>query len=318
MNTDLEAGQRICVTGGSGFIGSHLVEQLIQAKHEVLSVGRTEGPSPGKCEWAKADIRSPHEIGQILRAFKPHVVYHLAALPDARESAQHMRDCVATNTVGTLNTFEAAADAGASLFVFGDSTKTYGNGNVPYRARQPESPICSYALAKAAGWRLCQMAAEGREIQICGIRPTFIYGPRQKSGLIQYVHDCFRRGEPVRLQGGKQTRDLLYVGDAVQAFIRVLHSPRAWGLSIPIGGGEERAVSDWCHAILEAFGSDLGVIEGADALRSTEIWRSYCDNLEASELLGWAPATGLLDGLRKVYPELPIGEAEFLLTKGAI
>lgn len=300
------AEHRVAVVGGSGFIGSHLVKRLESAGHPVLIVSRGSVPREAlgrssETALESVDIRSQAQISAALTKFRPATVYHLAAVADARESAAHMRSCMAVNAVGSLNVFEAAVEAGASLFVYGDSSKNYGNGPVPYRSDQGDAPICSYAVAKSAAWQLIQIAAAIHSISVCSIRPTAVFGPGQNFGLVQHVYDSARRKEPIRLQGGRQTRDFLYVRDAVEAFYRVMESPQAWGSAIPIGGGRELRIADWCREILEALESKVEVMEGAETARPTEIWRSYCDNSDALELLGWTPKYTFAQGIREMY-----------------
>lgn len=296
---------RVVVVGGTGFIGSHLVDRLEHAGHPVLVLSRrssaAERAHAATTQFATVDIRLPEPVADLLAEFRPKTVFHLAASPDGKETPAHMRECVAVNTIGTMNVFEAAVSAGASLFVFADSSKTYGNGEVPYRSYHPLDPACSYAVAKAAAWQMVRIAAMERGIATCGIRPTIVYGPRQRFCLVQHVYECYLRGEAVKLQGGEQTRDLLYVKDAVEALYRVMDSPKAWGHAIPIGGGHELSIGEWCRAILGHFGSNLEVIEDAEKPRPTEIWRSFCDNAEARELLGWQPVHSLGQGLTELY-----------------
>jgi UDP-glucose 4-epimerase len=301
---------RIAVVGGTGFLGSHLSEHLVARGHEVLVVARSLRrvgclPSHPRLSFAAADIVERASIDRVLREFRPGVVYHLACEPDAAESEEHLRACLESNALGTVNTLHAAISGGARLFVFADSSKVYGNGPVPYRLDQPEDPICSYAIAKAAGWRLSTLLAAGGNVNIVGLRPTFIYGPRQNFNLINYVEQTVGKGKPIRIQGGRQTRDLLYVEDAVCCFECVMHSPEAWGRSLPIGGAHEISVLDLTREILVALGSDLEVIQDPETVRPTEIWRSFCDNADIRRYTGWTPRINLQEGLRRTFVSTP-------------
>jgi UDP-glucose 4-epimerase len=124
-----------------------------------------------------------------------------------------------------------------------------------------------------------------------------VYGPRQNWNLITHVADCARKGVSIRLQGGSQTRDLLYVDDVVRAFVAAAVHKEAWGHAIPLGGGQEITVEALCRKILQVVESDIAVDSHSEKPRATEIWRSHCDNLEAKELLGWTPQIGLTEGL---------------------
>lgn len=298
--------KKVAVVGGTGFLGSHLVEHLLSTGHQVLAVSRgvrRVNPLPDHplLTFEAADICDRASIHAALRTFHPEVVYHLACEPDGGESPDHIHACLDSNTRGTVNTLLATIASDASLFVFADSSKVYGNGPVPFRSTQPEDPICSYAIAKAAGWRLCSLLASRCNVKIVGLRPTFIYGPRQNFNLLTYVEQSARNNQPIKIQGGSQTRDLLYVKDAVLCFAAMMEAPRAWGRSIPIGGGFEINTHDLCREILSVLGSDMEIHGDSKAIRQTEIWRSYCDNAEICEVAPWSPRVSLREGLHLTF-----------------
>ncbi len=298
-------GRRMAVIGATGFIGSHLTEHLVRLGAKVLAVARTEARRANleavadNCRFALADIRDRESIGTCLREFKPDTVFHLASNVDAEESFEQLRSSIENNTAGTANVIEAASRAGATVLVYADSCKVYGNGPVPYRRTQPEAPICSYAVGKAAGWQLCQVASAMTGMAVANVRSTSTYGPRQSPGLLGYVADCVRRGEPVRLMGGSQTRDLLYVEDAARALAAAAAEPVAWGQAVPVGGGCELSVVEICREAVSVLGGRVEVVADAQPPRVTEIWRSWSDNVEAREILGWSPAVSLREGLRR-------------------
>jgi nucleoside-diphosphate-sugar epimerase len=299
------AGRRMAVIGATGFIGSHLTEHLVRNGADVLAVARSTRrlqnleAVASDCRFALSDILDRDSLGAALGEFKPEVVFHLAADIDAGETFTHMAASLESNAIGTANVLEAASSAGSAVFVYADSCKVYGNGPVPYRQAQPEAPICSYAVAKAAGWQLCRLVGTLTGMAVCGLRSTFTYGPRQNPNLITHARDCVARGVPVRLLGGSQTRDLLYVDDAVRAYVAAATQPAARGCSVPIGGGRELSVVEICREVVSLMGSRIEVIAGAQQPRLTEIWRSYCDNAEAKDLLGWSPAVSLSEGLSR-------------------
>jgi len=303
--TTLLTGRRVAVIGATGFIGSHLVERLVADGAEVLAIARTRdrldhlSAVRHACAVALCDITAGAHVRRLLHMFRPDTVFHLAAHPDAAESFAHMSTCLQVNTLGVVNVLDAAAESGARLLVFGDSCKVYGNSGVPYGVATPARPICSYAVAKAAAWQLCLVAAASSPLRVVGLRPTFVYGPRQTWNLITYIQSCVAAGRPVSLQGGSQTRDPLYVADAVDAFVAAASRPEAHGQAIPIGGGMEISVADLSDRVLATLGSSLRPVIGGDAPRPTEIWRSVSDNHDALALLRWRPRVTLADGLRR-------------------
>ncbi len=295
----------MAVIGASGFIGSHLTERLIREGAEVLALIRSFSrvgnlaSTSADCALAVCDICDRDQIVGVMRRFKPEIVYHLAGHPDANESMAHIAECMRVNGVGAANVLEATRDCGSRLLVYGDSTKVYGNGPVPHRGDGPVQPICSYAIVKAAAWQLYALATSFSDLKVVGLRPTFVYGPRQNRNVITYVRECAIAGRPIRLQGGSQTRDPLYIDDAVDAFVSAAVTPEAWGHSIPVGGGHELTVSSLCAAVLTAINASVPIVPDAEKERSTEIWRSYCDNTEAERLLAWRPRTSLPEGLTR-------------------
>jgi UDP-glucose 4-epimerase len=299
------AGRRCAVVGATGFIGSHLTECLVRSGAEVLAVAHTTcrlrhlAAVAEGCRFVLSDILERDSIATTVREFRPEVVFHLAADHDAGETFSHMTAALAANAVGTANVLDAAAGAGASLLVYADSCKVYGNGPVPYRSEQPEAPICSYAIGKAAGWRLCRLSSALTGLAVVSVRATCVYGPRQNANLVTHVRDCALASRPVRLLGGSQTRDLLYVDDAVAAFVTAATTPSAWGGIVPIGGGCELTVCEIARRVACAISSPIEIVSGQEPPRLTEIWRMHSDNAEARELLGWSPQVSLDEGLAR-------------------
>jgi dTDP-glucose 4,6-dehydratase len=304
------ADERVAVIGGTGFIGSHLVECLLELGASVSVFARGTHPIEnlarvsGRCHFCPIDIVPDRQalcaaIGQV----NPRVVFHLASAPDAAESFSQMVNCAHQNVIGTVQVLEAASLAGTEVVVYADSSKDYGNGPVPYRSTQRDAPVCSYAISNTAAWNFCRLASSMTGMAVCGLRPTFVYGPRQNWNLIAYVAACVRENRPVRLQGGTQTRDLLYVEDAVRAFVAAAIEKKAWGKVTPIGGGREVKIHRICKEALKVLGSDLPIVAEAEKPRLTEVWRSYCDNAEARKLLRWSPVVGLSQGLERTLAQ---------------
>lgn len=299
------AARRVAVIGGTGFIGSHLTERLVAEGAEVLAVGRSTSHLTslaavrGDCTIAVVDICDADAMIRMMRRFRPEVVFHLVSHPDGGESFVHLSEGLRINGLGVINSLQAAVASGTEVFVYGASAKDYGNTHVPYRASQAAAPVCSYAIVKSAGWELCRLVSTFTSLRTVALRPTFVYGPRQGRNVLTHVHDCVNAGRPVRLMGGEQTRDPLYIDDAVAAFVAAATSPAAHGHAIPIGGGQELTVAALCEAAVKALGASMPVVRGAEPPRSTEIWRSCSDNADAFRLLGWQPRVALAEGLAR-------------------
>lgn len=305
MNTIDMTGTRALVTGAGGFLGSHLVEQLTRLGASVMGVSRSRGNldllPPDICAFAPCDLRDHEVVTRVCRGFRPDIVFHLASQRDAKEGYSQARDCVEGNLIATLNILDAACESGASAFIYGDSCKVYGDSEVPFCESLPMKPLSSYAATKAAGWQYCLLYGRLHGTSVVSIRPTIIYGPRQPFNLITLVAECVMTGrQEIRLDGGSQTRDPLYIDDAIEAFILSgASATQLAGRVINIGGGHEITIAELARETLRTLGSDLPVVCDDSRRRLTETQHSYCDNCESLQLLGWSPRTNLREGLRR-------------------
>jgi len=311
------AGKRTLVIGGGGFLGSHLVERLIESGAVVGALARRRGKLAGICEGARCvfmacDLHDAEQTRRAVAGFAPQIVFHLAARPDANEDFNQARAAIETNLIGTLNALEAFRLCDGELFIYGDSVKVYGDGGAPYRSAMPLRPLSSYAIARAAGWQLCELYRRVHGLAVVSVRPTLIYGPRQGHNLISFVVDStLARSGEIRLDGGDQTRDPLFIDDAGEAFLAVAaRGAQLAGSIVNIGGGEERTVAEIARLIVELMGGDTPVVINPQRRRPTETQRSYCDNVEAAVWLGWQPRTDLRAGLRETITYLLRQRAE--------
>jgi nucleoside-diphosphate-sugar epimerase len=314
-------GCRVAIVGATGFIGSHIAERLVELGAEVLAIARSTTRLQNLAgvysyiRFAKIDITQRNSATKLFLEFRPQKVFHLASHPDSTESFEQMRISLLQNTEAVLNVLEASAAAKVETFIFGDSSKVYGNTSGLYAEDLPDNPHCSYAIAKAAGWRLCKLySALQPEAKVVGLRPTMVYGPRQNLNLISYLFTRIREGGPIAVQGGWQTRNPLHIDDAVDAYLRVAASPAAWGHSIPIGGPQELTVAEICRQVLATLGATALLEFGAAPIRLTELFRSSSDNRDAFRLLGWQPRVSLPEGISRLAWH---GAADFLVASAA-
>jgi nucleoside-diphosphate-sugar epimerase len=295
------AGKRVFVTGASGFIGSHLVQALVDLGCIVSAVAHRVAPktSDGQCTWLSLDLLCAEETMQALAATQPEILFHLAAHPDATECHAQALASVQANACMTLNLLEGCRAAKTQTFIYGDSSKVYGNGGVPYCSSQTPQPLCSYAIGKLAGWELCLLYHRLYEMDVVSVRPTLVYGPGQKRNLISSILAQLQAGErSIELLGGTQTRDPLYVEDAVRAFAMAAErSSLVTGEVINVGGGQEQTVYALAQQVVDAFGAQARVEVKPSGIRPNDTLRSFCDNREARELLGWSPTTPFAAGL---------------------
>ncbi len=294
---------RTVVTGGAGFIGSHLVDALIAAGHDVLAVddlssGRPENLAGAFVRGARlvqADVRGEAEMRRVLAKARPDVVFHLAAQISVSRAARAPLDDAGVNVIGTLAVLEAARACGARRFVLASTGGAiYGDARqIPTREDAPVAPLSPYGTGKAAAEQYVALYGRVHGISPITLRLANVYGPRQgasgEGGVI--THFCRARlagiAAPVFGDGG-QTRDFVYVRDVVAAF-RAAGERTANGV-FNIGTRTETRVLDLV--------AGLGLTPEFRPARSEEVRRSCLDASAAREALGWWPRTPLTKGLQ--------------------
>lgn len=305
---------RALVTGGAGFIGSNLVDALLERGDEVtvfddLSTGRESNLAGAVARGAtlvRGDIRERAQLAEAFAQAHPEVVFHLAAQIDVRKAVADPAWDARINVEGTINVLEAAREAGVSRVV---NTSTggaiYGDTpNIPTPETQEPQPMAAYGQSKFCAERYC-----GWELRLYGlstvtVRLGNVYGPRQdplgEAGVIAiYCGLLSTGGRPTVYGTGEQTRDYVYVGDVVRAQIAAGTTAGVHG-EVNVGTGRESSVLDIHAALLEASGTAPEAFAPifADA-RLGEIDRSCLDVGRAQRELGWAAEVELADGLRR-------------------
>jgi len=300
---------KIMIIGAGGFLGTHLVGRFLSQGALVSAVGRSMGQSSPffanpLFTFSPCDLMSDEATRHVVKRHKPDIVIYVAAAPDGDETGDLIRNRVNVNLLGLINVLEACREhAAQTKFLFGDSRKVYGNAPVPHSSTTILSPLSSYAFTKETGWHLCQLYSRLHGMTVISVRPSMIYGPGQRSNVIQYIWEAALRGEgTIRLLGGLQTRDPLFIDDAVDAFVAVAQKATQLAHNtINIGGLEEINIVDLARLVLDVCGSKATVVSDHGALRSTEMQRSVCDLSEAADLLGWFPRIGLREGIKLTF-----------------
>jgi UDP-glucose 4-epimerase len=294
---------RVLVTGGAGFIGSTLVDRLLAEGHAVdviddLSTGRLDNLAEARTDRRNelaihhVDIRQPEVVDLVARR-APEVVFHLAARP----GADAVTDAEVT-VLGTLRILDGARRGGARKVVFASTAAVYGHvddDRIPIRESQAQRPVSMAAVAKKAATDYLNAYRELHGIEFTALALGTVYGPRQVHGMVASFASSLLAGRPSTIQGdGQQTRDLLYVDDAVDALVRA--AERGNGLLVNVGTGRETTVIDAFRAIAEQVGmpNEAAVHEAA---RPGELRRSALDAGRAKIHLGWASWTVLEEGI---------------------
>ncbi|HEV3000998.1 MAG TPA: NAD-dependent epimerase/dehydratase family protein [Solirubrobacteraceae bacterium] len=304
---------RALVTGGAGFIGSNLVDALVDRGDDVavlddLSSGK-EANVAGALERGarlhRADIRDAAAVADVFGRERPEVVFHLAAQIDVRVSVARPAYDARTNVEGTINVLEGAREAGARRLVFASTGGAiYGETDVvPTPEGTPPRPMAGYGQSKFCAEAYLGLYERLHGLSTVALRFGNVYGPRQdphgEAGVIAIFCGRFHSGgRPTVFGDGRQTRDYIYVGDLVDAALTA--GDADVGGAINIGTAEETTVLELIDAVREAGGASGGEFEPefADA-RLGEVERSCLDVSRAREVLGWQSRVDVREGVRR-------------------
>jgi UDP-glucose 4-epimerase len=304
---------RALVTGGAGFIGSNLVDELLDRGDEVavvddLSTGKSENLSAAIARGAafsEADIRDAARLAHVFAAARPDIVFHLAAQIDVRKSIEDPAVDAGINVVGTINVLEAARAVGVKRIV---NTSTggaiYGETDVmPTPESVAPRPMAAYGQSKFCAEAYCGWYERLYGLSSVTLRYGNVYGPRQdphgEAGVIAIFCGRLLAGErPVIFGDGRQTRDYVYVGDIVAANLAAAAHPEAHG-AYNVGTGTEASVLEVLGAMREAAGVGEGEFEPQFApARPGELQRSSLDVTRARAELGFTADTDLVAGMK--------------------
>jgi UDP-glucose 4-epimerase len=309
------------VTGGAGFIGSNLVDALLERGDEVVAIdnvstGRRENLDSALAQGVRlveADIRDAEAVRALMSDFRPDVVYHLAAQIDVRVSTARPAFDTEVNVIGTINLLDAARDAGVGRFVYTSTGGAiYGEADVlPTPEDAPINPEAPYGQGKYAAEGYCALFTRLHGLSTVSVRLGNVYGPRQdplgEAGVVAiFCGKLLHGGRPTVFGDGLQTRDYIYVGDVVDAHIAA-GTGDAQG-SFNVGRGVETSVLDLVDA-LAGIGGELGLsANGFDPEfappRPGEVLRSALDPAKARDALGFEASIAVPDGLRRTFESL--------------
>jgi UDP-glucose 4-epimerase len=294
---------RVVVTGGAGFIGSHVVDALVARGDEVtvvdsLATGKRENVS-GQATLHENDIREP--LDDLFADVSPKAVFHLAAQADVRVSVEKPAYDAEVNVVGTLNVLEAARPHDAQVIFASTGGAIYGECERPARESDPRQPISQYGTAKLAGEEYLQTYNRLYGTTHLSLRYGNVYGPRQdphgEAGVVAIFLGALARGEQPRIFGdGLQTRDYVYVGDVARATVSALGQR---GGIFNVGTGRETSVVDLYDLCRRVAGSETEAVHAEPRLG--ELQRSSLDPMLAASELGFVAMVGLEDGLEATW-----------------
>ena len=292
------------VTGGAGFIGSHVVDRLVFEGYDVSVVDNLMSGSRANvnrgARFYQVDVAS---VGfeRVLRFERPEVVFHQAAQTCAKASRDDPLRDAQVNVSGLVNVLEACVAAGVRKIVFASSAATYGPPlYLPIDENHPQRPASPYGITKLAGEQYIQYYAHARGLQATVLRYATVYGPRQtahgESAVVAMLAQHLLKGQPPGFQvDGEQVRDFVYVADV--ALANLLAATAGDGRTFCIGTGIGTSLNQILSMLLDAFRIDA--VPRVAPQRASEVRTAYFDPTRAQAELGWAPAVDLKQGLEK-------------------
>jgi nucleoside-diphosphate-sugar epimerase len=308
------AASRVLVTGGAGFIGSHLAERLCRDGHRVrvldnFATGRRESLASihDEVELVEGDVRSYEQVHRCVRGCE--LVFHQAALPSVPRSVQDPVTSHESNATGTLNVLLAARDEGVRRVIFASSSSVYGaNRELPSREETPALPIAPYAVAKLAAENYCRAFSEVYGLETVSLRYFNVFGPRQDplseyAAVVPRFSAAMLDGRPPMVYGdGEQSRDFTYIDNAVEANLLAANASGVDGQVFNIACGEAITLNTLLEELRGITGSEVEAVH--EAPRPGELRHSLADISRARETLGYEPAISLQKGLSRTVASL--------------
>jgi NAD dependent epimerase/dehydratase len=302
-------GRPVLVTGGDGFIGSHLVYRLLAEGADVRVLVHYT-PS-GRLGWLQGreddvevvpgDLRDGERVLQAVEGTE--VVFHLAALIGIPYSYESPESYVQTNVMGTYHILNASRRTGSHRVVHTSTSEVYGTAlSVPIDETHPLQPQSPYSATKIGADMLAMSFHHSFDLPVAIVRPFNTYGPRQSTRAVipSLLGQLYGPGERIRVGAVSPTRDFNYVTDTVNGFLAVAEADRAVGEVINIGSGREISIGDLIDLLFEITGLQKEIEVANERIRpaGSEVNRLLCDNTRAREWVGWKPEVSLEEGLR--------------------
>ena len=292
---------KVLVTGGAGFIGSHLVKALLDKGYEVAVVDDlSNGDEKNIDKRAKlytTDIVIFKHIAEVFSDFKPEVVFHLAAHKDVRESVSCPYYDAQINVLGSVNVFQLCVNHQVQKVIFSSTCAVYGNPDkIPVSELTPTKPLSPYGLFKLTGEQLLYYYFRTDKLKSVTLRYANVYGPGQNSGIIGIVVDSVKNGKTVSVFGdGSQIRDYVYIDDVVKANLLSLDTDK--GGVFNIGSGKGTSVNEIIETVNSVSKRKVDVVYKEKQLGDPD--KIVLDISLANKILGYEPSISLEEGIKR-------------------
>lgn len=307
-------GKKVLVTGSEGFIGSHLVEKLVDLGVEVTAL--VQYNSFNNWGWidtfdknikdsihvVTGDVREYDGMKRIIEG--QDVVFHLAALIAIPYSYLSPMAYVRTNVEGTTNVMEACREYGVQKIIHTSTSETYGTAlYVPIDEKHPLQGQSPYSASKIGADKIAESFCRSFNLPVATIRPFNTYGPRQSARAVipTIISQILSGGKKIKLGSLTPTRDFNYVKDTAEAFVKIAESDKAIGQTLNVGSNHEISIGNLAKKIINIIGKDVEIMCDEERLRpgKSEVNRLWADNIKVKQLTEWKPKYNLDKGLEE-------------------
>lgn len=298
---------RYLVTGGAGFIGSHLVRALLEEGEEVkvfdnFATGKRENLAGLSLEVIEGDLRDQDALAKAVRGVG--VVFHQGALPSVTRSIQDPVTTHAVNSSGTLHLLQASLKAGVRRFVYASSSSVYGDTpTLPKHEEMQPSPLSPYAISKLTGEQYCRVFWKVYGLETVALRYFNVFGPRQDPGstyaavIPRFISAALDGGRPTVFGDGTQSRDFTYVDNVIEANLLAASVPQAAGEIMNVACGKRASLLDLVQALGEAIGREITPVFAGP--RPGDVKHSEAAINKAGAVLGYHPRIKFREGLQR-------------------
>lgn len=292
---------RILITGGTGFLGRHLVRALLAqgiAPDLIVRPATAKALQAGPCPVHGAALEDPAALAALVHELRPEVIFHLGGFTSPARDLTHSAEVIAVNYAATVALANAALETGVARFITTGTSEEYGRQAAPFAETLPERPLSPYSASKAAASLWLRMLAGTHGLPMVLLRPFLVYGPGQPPPkLVPTAILAALAGEDFPMTSGAQMRELTYVGDVVEGLLAAATRPSAVGETFNLGSGDERSVMSIVERIYALVGGPGHPRPGALPDRGNDMQRYCADTKHSAEHLGWQAKTPLDQGL---------------------
>lgn len=305
---------RFLVTGGAGFIGSHLTMSLLDSGHEVMVVDNLDGYYPLEfkernialfrdregASFTRLDITDAAAFEEVVQRFQPQAIAHLAAQPGVQFSLEQPLKVQRVNVEGTMAVLEAARKHGVERVLNASSSSVYGHAqDPPFTETGATVPLSPYGTSKLAAEHLCRNQTEIFGLDTISLRFFTVYGPRMRPDLAIWIFTlCALTGQPIEIYGtGGKERDFTHVSDVVHSCMAFLTGGiTGQGRAVNLGRGDRITITDLAETLVDLVGEGVPIEYHPDRLADMEV--TCASTALCAEVFGWTPQLTLQDGLR--------------------